>query len=193
MDKKTLILLGLAVTILAGSFSSCKKNNISYEEMRRDEIELREKYVAKFLPEIVPTESGLYYQEEEAGPITDSSKDTISTGDIVKVYYEGYLIEETDTAGIQKGIQFDGSGYYEPFSFTVGAGSVIQGWDEAIRLMREGSKAWIVVPSRLAYGNSQTAPGGPYSTLVFYIEVYKVIKSDYQPPEITRTDNGPWL
>ena len=81
------------------------------------------KYIAKYHYDVDPKPSGLYYIEEVAG---DAAKDSIVAGDIVKVFYKGYLIEENDTVGIQDGYQFDSSGTYEPFTFTVGAGQVTE-------------------------------------------------------------------
>jgi len=62
-----------------------------------------------------------------------------------------------------------------PFSFVLGTGSVIAGWDQGIEGMKEGGKRKLVIPAKLAYG--ERAVGGvipPNSTLVFEIELIKV-------------------
>jgi len=85
---------------------------------------------------------------------------------------------------------FDTSGDYEPFSFTVGAGTVITGWDEAIRLMKDGGEAIWVMPSRLAY-SAQAQNGIPaYSPLVFHIWIYKVFRSTDVLPIIEKIPPG---
>jgi FKBP-type peptidyl-prolyl cis-trans isomerase FkpA len=63
---------------------------------------------------------------------------------------------------------------YEPYQLEVGAGGVIPGWDEGLLLLNEGSKAMFVIPSSLAYGAQGSGEIGPYSTLVFDIELVKV-------------------
>lgn len=180
---KIRILSLLLLFILAGtSFYSCKKTT---SQIQRDlEVEYLQAYVKKYLPGIKPKPSGLYFQEIKPG---FNTSDTIKVGDVVKVYYSGYLIEKSDS--ITTGTLFDGTGDYlkktgdyEPYTFTVGAGSVISGWEEGIRLMHKGEVARWVLPSRLAY-SSQAQTGIPaYSPLVFYITVVEVYPSGYTPP-----------
>jgi FKBP-type peptidyl-prolyl cis-trans isomerase len=60
----------------------------------------------------------------------------------------------------------------EPFSFTLGQGQVIPGWDEGIELLNKGASAKFVIPSDLAYGTS--GAGGvipPNATLIFEVEL----------------------
>jgi len=167
------LFLVLAFIVVVLSSSSCKKTTA---QAQRDlEQEHITKYVAKYLPGVTPKSSGLYFLETKAGS-TDPN-DTIKAGDIVKVFYKGYLIEDNDTTGIGDGYEFDTSGDYEPYSFTVGAGSVIAGWDEALTYMKDGSEAQIVVPSKLAYGGTAQSTIPAYSPLVFYITVHKVYRS----------------
>ena len=94
--------------------------------------------------------------------------------------------------GIRDGYKFD---YlldgFEPFSFTVGAGGVIAGWDEAMTYMKDGSEAKLVIPSKLAY-SSQAQNGIPsYSPLVFYIKIYKVYRSTDEWPTIEIKPKSP--
>ena len=96
---------------------------------------------------------------------------------MVKVFYSGYLITDDSTNGIEDGYKFDSSGDFEPFSFTVGAGAVITGWDEAIRYMKVGSEAKVIIPSKLGYSSQSQSTIPAYSTLIFYLKVYKVYRS----------------
>lgn len=162
--------LFLIVAILAIVISSCKKPT---GQAQRDlEQELLTKYIAKYHPTVTPKSSGLYFVETKAAPV---GADTVKIGDEVKVFYRGYLIEDDATNGIQDGFKFDEMPVgYEPFTFTVGAGSVIAGWDEALTYMYAGSEAKIVVPSKLAYSSSAQTTIPAYSPLVFYITVYKI-------------------
>jgi|GEM_PF-198256 len=184
------ILILLLLFVFTGTFFySCNKTTSQLE--REEEIDHIQKYVKKYLPGIKPTTSGLFFQELKPG---FNTTDTIKAGDIVKVYYSGYLIDATDT--VKDGAFFDGTGdylnnndgNYEPYTFIVGGGTVIQGWDEAIRLMYKGEVARWVLPSRLAYSTQGTSSGIPaYSPLVFYITVVDVKHpATYDPPIISK-------
>lgn len=187
---KIRILSLLLIFVLAGISFSCKKTT---SQVQRDlEIEYLQAYVKKYLPGIKPKPSGLFFQEIKPKNTTDTA--TIKTGDVVKVYYSGYLIEKSDS--IKTGTLFDGTGDYlektgdyEPYTFTVGAGTVIPGWEEGIRLMFEGQVARWVLPSRLAYSSQQQSGIPAYSPLVFYITVVKVYKSGYIPPVVSKEHN----
>jgi FKBP-type peptidyl-prolyl cis-trans isomerase len=88
------------------------------------------------------------------------------TGKRVTVDYEGTLTD---------GTKFDSSyDRGQPFSFMLGAGEVIQGWDLGVAGMKEGGKRKLTIPSELAYG-SRALPGIPAnSTLLFTIELHEV-------------------
>jgi FKBP-type peptidyl-prolyl cis-trans isomerase FkpA len=95
-------------------------------------------------------------------------------GNHVDVHYTGWLYDET--ASDHKGQKFDSSlDRDQLFSFSLGAGQVIEGWDEGIMLLNEGSKARFVIPSHLGYGSR--GAGGvipPNATLIFDVELVKV-------------------
>jgi FKBP-type peptidyl-prolyl cis-trans isomerase len=167
-----LVFAFIAVVI---SSSSCKKTTAQAE--RDLEQEYLSKYVAKYLHGVTPKSSGLYFLETKAG--TTNPKDTakIKKGDLVKVFYGGHLIQDTTGVIGIKTIPFDSSGVYEPFTFTVGAGTVIAGWDEAMTYMKDNSEAKLVIPSKLAYAGMAQSTIPAYSPLVFFIKVYKVYRS----------------
>ena len=89
-------------------------------------------------------------------------------GDSVTVNYVGALTD---------GTVFDASANHgsSGFTFTLGAGQVIQGWDQGIVGMKVGGKRELVIPASLAYG-AQGIPGviPPNATLVFQVELLKV-------------------
>jgi FKBP-type peptidyl-prolyl cis-trans isomerase len=171
----------LVIAFLGLLFSSCDKT--TSQKLREEEDDLRNRYIERYHPGAKPTDSGLYYFQLEPG---DADGDTIKAGDYVKVFYEGYIIEDNDTLGVIDGYNFDSSGDYEPFAFSVGQGSVIAGWDEGITYMKDGEKAKLVIPSELAYGSNGQGPIEAYSSLVFYITVYKVYRSTDEFPTVQK-------
>lgn len=160
----------ILIAVLVIGFASCKKTTSQIQ--RDDEKILLAKYIQKFHSGISPSSSGIYYIETKKG-----TGDSIVAGNYVKLFYRGYLIENNDTAGIRDGYEFDTSGNYEPFGFTVGSSSVIAGWDEAILRMRQGGEAKWIIPSQSAYAGAVQGSIPAYSTLVFYVKVYKVYRS----------------
>ncbi|KAL1507341.1 hypothetical protein AB1Y20_008187 [Prymnesium parvum] len=89
----------------------------------------------------------------------------------VFVHYTGYLMD---------GTKFDSSYGREPFSFRLGKGKVINGWEATVGGMTVGQKVIVKIPPQYAYGDKQTGPIPPNSDLVFYIELLKLggIKGD---------------
>jgi FKBP-type peptidyl-prolyl cis-trans isomerase len=164
--------LFLVIGSLAVVSVSCKKSTVSV--LHEQEVALREKYIARYHADIIPKSSGLYFIETKPG---SADSDSIKAGDLVKVFYKGYLIEDDPVNGVQDGYEFDASGEFEPFSFTVGVGAVIKGWDEGMTYMRDGSEAKLVIPSELGYSSQAQSTVPAYSTLVFYVKMYKVYRS----------------
>lgn len=109
------------------------------------------------------TESGLQYKIIIPGSdIKPVAEDTVS------VFYRGTLTD---------GTEFDSSmGNAEPVSFPVNA--VIPGWSEGVKLIGEGGKIRLYIPSDLAYGSQQAGPIiTPNSTLIFDVELVKLTKA----------------
>lgn len=99
--------------------------------------------------------------------ITSGNGPTPQRGETVTVHYTGWLTD---------GSKFDSSvDRNEPFSFVLGAGQVIQGWDQGVAALRVGDKARLTIPPELAYGQ-QGYPGAipPNATLVFEVELLSI-------------------
>jgi FKBP-type peptidyl-prolyl cis-trans isomerase FkpA len=108
------------------------------------------------------TAGGVEYWDIKAGTGATATK-----GQHVKVNYTGWLTN---------GKKFDSSVGKAPFTFKLGAGEVIKGWDEGVAGMKVGGKRQLRIPPDLAYG-SQGVGGGlipPNSTLVFDVELLGV-------------------
>jgi FKBP-type peptidyl-prolyl cis-trans isomerase FkpA len=90
-------------------------------------------------------------------------------GSLVLVNYTGWLYDPA--RGDNKGAMFDTSKGGTPFVFTIGAGQVIEGWDQGVTGMAVGGLRRLVIPPSLAYGDSRNGPIPPYATLIFEIEL----------------------
>jgi peptidylprolyl isomerase/FKBP-type peptidyl-prolyl cis-trans isomerase FkpA len=87
-------------------------------------------------------------------------------GKTVNVHYTGWLTD---------GTKFDSSVGGDPFSFTLGAGEVIEGWDRGVAGMKVGGKRKLTLPPELAYGAAGAPPEIPANaTLVFEVELLGV-------------------
>jgi peptidylprolyl isomerase len=110
----------------------------------------------------VTTDSGLKYVDLEVGEGPAPEE-----GQTVSVHYTGWL---------EDGTKFDSSlDRGQPFSFVLGAGRVIRGWDEGVATMKVGGKRQLVIPPDLGYG--ETGAGEvipPNATLIFEVELLDV-------------------
>ena len=95
--------------------------------------------------------------------------DIAASSDILTVNYTGWLYDPSKPDN--KGLVFDTSIGKDPFVFTLGTASVIQGWDQGIVGMKVGGIRRLVIPPSLAYGSFRNNSIPPYSTLVFEVEL----------------------
>jgi FKBP-type peptidyl-prolyl cis-trans isomerase FkpA len=97
-----------------------------------------------------------------------------TAGSDVTVHYTGWLYDEK--AKDMRGEKFDSSvDRGEPFTFPLGGGKVIRGWDDGVAGMRVGGKRRLLIPSYLGYGSD--GAGGvipPNASLVFEVELLAV-------------------
>lgn len=146
-------------TISMKNIETSAEYNAKQMQMLIDEEKaLIEKYIVDKTISTLPRESGLYYIETKKG----KGKLPVS-GQMCTVNYKGMLLD---------GTVFDSSEGREPFTFQLGQGQVIKGWDEGIALMQKGTKALLIIPSALAYGDRGAGDMiPPYSPLVFEVEM----------------------
>jgi peptidylprolyl isomerase len=109
--------------------------------------------------EPVVTPSGLQYIE-----IVQGTGDQACSGQKVKVHYTGWLTN---------GTKFDSSkDHGQPFTFSLGGGNVIKGWDQGVLGMRVGGRRRLIIPPDLGYGRRGFPPVIPENaTLVFDVEL----------------------
>ncbi len=114
--------------------------------------------------EIITTASGLQYIDLKVG-----EGETPQAGQVVVVHYTGWLDD---------GTKFDSSvDRGEPFSFPIGMGYVITGWDEGVATMKVGGIRKLIIPAELGYG-AQGAGGviPPNARLTFQVELLEIQK-----------------
>jgi len=90
---------------------------------------------------------------------------TATPGSTVTVHYTGWLY--APKAPRRHGAQFDSSVGGAPFSFQLGAGQVIPGWDQGVAGMKVGGKRTLVIPAALGYGDRGAGPIPPKANLIF--------------------------
>lgn len=122
--------------------------------------------IATVNAEVITLDSGLRYEDVKVG----TGAEAVS-GKTVDVHYTGWLDEQG-----HKGNKFDSSvDRGVPFSFPLGAGRVIKGWDEGVAGMKVGGKRTLMIPPDLGYG--ARGAGGvipPNASLIFDVELLEV-------------------
>jgi FKBP-type peptidyl-prolyl cis-trans isomerase FklB len=152
------------------------------------DYEMSQKLITEFGPKLAAKTAQKYREEGEKFLAENAKKEGVTTlpsglqykvlvagngpvaldADRVKAHYHGTIISgEVFDSSIERG---------QPFEFAVGIGQVIPGWDEAFKLMPQGSKWILYIPADLAYGDNPR-PGGPIKpgmTLIFEVELLEV-------------------
>lgn len=165
-SKLTLATAAITISLLAGCVKkeeqpaeTAKLENPSKAHQPSPAHLLQIEEISKLYPTAKSTESGLHYIVEKTG-----AGETPSKGQIVTAHYQGTLLS---------GEVFDSSlKRNKPFSFPVGRGRVIKGWDEAFLSMKKGEKRKLILPADIAYGLRGSPPVIPANAiLVFDVEL----------------------
>lgn len=149
--NKIIIFLIIAAAVLYGAYI-----------YQPDLSSLADKKLETNQERIITMENGLKIEDLEVG----TGEEAVA-GKQITVHYTGTL---------EDGTKFDSSlDRGTPFSFTLGAGSVIQGWEQGFEGMKVGGKRKLTIPSDLGYGDvgaPPTIPGG--ATLIFEVELLEI-------------------
>jgi peptidylprolyl isomerase len=149
------------------AFAGCGSSSDSSSESTGAAEATSESSAPKAKPKVtVPT--GAPPKKLEVKELEEGSGAEAKSGDEVTVQYVG--------VNYKNGKEFDSSwSRNEPFSFTLGAGEVIPGWDQGVEGMKVGGRRELIIPPELAYGETGAPPAiGPNETLVFVIDLLKV-------------------
>lgn len=179
MDKKYFIVIGFLLVLVVGGgiYAVASNNSIKTQSTPLPQPTISaiiqggvsaspsalpsERGTATGSGKIITMDNGLQIQDEVAGTGVEAV-----AGKKVTVNYTGTLTD---------GTKFDSSfDHGQPFSFNLGAGEVIQGWDQGVAGMKVGGKRKLVIPPSLGYGSQAVGPIPANSTLVFEVELLGV-------------------
>jgi FKBP-type peptidyl-prolyl cis-trans isomerase len=157
------------------------ERNAEIAKIAADEVIAENKYAIDNKLIVTTTSSGLKYTITKAG-----LKPKPQTGDTVYVNYTGKLLNgkvfdsSIQANAVKAGLNQPGR-TYEPISVIIGEHHIIQGWEEGLLLLNEGSKATFIIPSSLGYGEQGMGDIPPFSPLVFDLEITSVKRAKHAP------------
>ncbi len=118
--------------------------------------------------------------EVETETLEEGEGEETQIGDTVLMHYTGTL---------EDGTKFDSSyDRGQPFEVTLGAGQVIQGWEQGVPGMKVGEKRKLTIPPELGYGAQQVGEIPPNSTLIFEVELIEIV--DEESNSVTGQEEG---
>lgn len=140
------------------------------------------KYIADHNLKVTTTASGLMYQVTKMG-----TGDKPAVGDTVAVNYVGKFVDDkvfdTNVKDAAKKANIQPMAPFKPIRFPVGTQGMIKGWNEALLLFPKGTKVTMILPSDLAYGDNGYQRIGPFTPLVFDIELVDIVHPDPNAPK----------
>ena len=146
-----------------------KKEKEDYEkemaQQLKKDIEKIEDFAKKKQLKPVAAKSGLHYVLTRRGKGKAIGEGSRVTAEFESYLHDGTMFDSTKKRG-------------EPYQFIFGKDNLIEGWDEGLLLLNEGSEAWLLVPSGLAFGPEEIFENGihirRHSPLFFYIKILRV-------------------
>ncbi|MGN6587459.1 MAG: FKBP-type peptidyl-prolyl cis-trans isomerase [Solirubrobacterales bacterium] len=151
-----------STTAKTGEETAAAEESVSPAATKQAEAEAKKKKKPKVVPPKGPKPKNLVVKDLEVGTGPEAK-----TGDKLTVQYVG--------VGYESGTQFDSSwDRHEPFTFTLGEGKLIKGWEKGLEGMKVGGRRELITPPDYAYGSAGSGNIAPNATLVFVIDLLKV-------------------
>jgi len=170
--KGALVAIALCLALLAGcgdddsSSGSGGESNGSSAPQPAAEAQSAAEAAERTRPTTVNVPKGAPPKKLFKRDLIEGTGPTAKVGDRITVHYIGVGSD---------GEEFEASWDRKPFTFSLGAGDVITGWDRGIVGMKEGGRRELTIPPALAYGAAGSPPAiGPNETLVFVIDLFAV-------------------
>ena len=146
-----------------GGFISCNKNK------KDTETALISEYLEEHSITEDPLPDGLYLIETGFSVSGSSDSEFPEKGDTVIIIYKGYLLSNPS-------IIFDEKTIDNPAHYVYLKDNVIEGWEEAVGMMKKNAPVLMIIPSDLAYKGKQTGIIPPYSALIFEARIIDIKK-----------------
>jgi len=164
--KRSLIAIVLCLLLVAGCGSDSSSTSSTAAETAAEETAPEAAGENKTKPKVaVP--SGAPPKKLVIEDLEEGSGPAAKAGDEVTVQYVG--------VDYKTGSQFDASwDRGEPFTFVLGNGEVISGWDQGIEGMKAGGRRELIIPPNLGYGPQAVGEIAPNSTLVFVVDLLAI-------------------
>ncbi|MFC2111823.1 FKBP-type peptidyl-prolyl cis-trans isomerase [Bacteroidota bacterium] len=178
MKTKYLVKTGFLIVVLGSLLQGCKKDNdqeLIDQEMRQLQQYLKDNNITQ-----EPTASGLYFIEIEEGTGKRPSQDYLIDIGYTTKLIDGTLLFTSHEDVAKANDQFETGKIYGPIRLQVGS-SGVPGLDEGVKMMKEGGKAQMILPSSInGFYNASIGPSGPYSTHFYTVELIHA----FDDPEI---------
>lgn len=165
MSKRSILVLMAGALVIAGmtAMTGCAKETATEPPATQPQAPAAEAEtpVKPAAPEGMADVTELKIEDLEVGTGAEAV-----AGKQVTVHYTGWLVD---------GTEFDSSlNSGQPYTFALGGGMVIPGWDQGVAGMKVGGTRMLTIPSALGYGESGNGPIPPNATLVFQVELMGV-------------------
>lgn len=169
MKEKTFIKLFSVIISLFAVVSCIQPIDSAIERTQAQEMELLSEYIDTLHHrglDVDTTALGVYYVVDTPGEGPYPTE-----GDTCVVKYQGFLLSNN--------VVFDASANHNTtdstYTYLMGDNQVIPGWKDGMKVINEGARVYLIIPSSLAYGSTGNYYNiGPYETLVFKIDMVDI-------------------
>ncbi len=169
-------------TVFQGRIRDYVKNQADL--MKKEEPARIKKYIDDNKLKVSKTASGLFYviNSQGSGP-KPAAGDTVVVNYTVKNITNKILETSIKSEAIKAKLPMNPMNPYKPIRFAIGSKGMIAGMDEGISLLNKGTKATLILPSNLAYGEQGNGMIPPFSTIIFDVELVDIVHPNPNAPK----------